>query len=477
MTEFYFLRPAFFLLLIPLIVIMFLRRRQRHEQQNLIRASLLDVMTVQKPQQRWFTSAWALFVAGIMLITGLAGPALPYATQLQQYEPSEIIVVGLSPSLLADDLQPNRLTVLKQQLSNYLTLSTRQTAMVFYSDQGYLINPYTDDHASMLKYVAELSPNLLPTQGSDLLSGIRTALELAQRNPNRPTQLTLIADQLTVLQIKNIVKVLDDFPGKIRLLTVGTEAGSVIQLGNQQLLRDAHGQLVVAKTPIQTFKSLAKELNIEQEPLQALNDAQHLQKPVAQSIVLPRDLGYWLMIPALCILLLFKRGYVFVLVLCALPYTHPVEAKASGYELYAQKQYTQALPLLEDPVWKGNTYYRLGQYPEALLQYNQRPHDANALYNKGNTLAHLGKLREAIIAYTQALALEPTLKVAMDNRNLVTFWLHQQQLNSHQPYVSDEIMEMHDASIEQSLEFMKNMPDESGSLLKKRLELQYKTKE
>lgn len=476
MTDFIFLRPYAFLLLIPLLILLLLRTKRRAHQQTLIRHSLLSVFSLQQPKRRFISGQLILAIAGICTITGLAAPAYKQPTALQKSDIAEIIVLGMSQSMNADDIPPSRLHAVRQKLHNYLTLSTRQTALLAYTDQSYLITPLTDDHATILHYLASLNPEIMPSQGANLTSGIQAALKMMADNPTQQFQLTVLADQLTVLQAREIAKLLQSFPGHLRLLTTGTAAGSVIQLDAQELLRDAHGQLIVAKTPIDTFASLAKQLNIPLESLADLDRPGRMQATeLNRSVMIEQNIGYFLLIPSLLLLVLFQRGYIFIALFCVLPFTRPGQAAPDPYAQYAAGNYQAAAKNLPDPIWKANALYRLGQYEAALTLYSSQPHQAVALYNKGNTLAHLGRLADAIVAYTQALALEPTMKVALDNRNLVAFWLKQQQMNSDEPYLSPDLQKLQDSSIEQSLQFMKNMPDESGSLLKKRLELQHKT--
>jgi len=476
MTDFMFLRPYAFLLLLPLIMLLLIRARRRIRQQTLIRHSLMAVITLQQPKRRVISGQLILAIAGICAIIGLAAPAYKQPTALQKSDIAEIIVLGMSQSMNADDIAPSRLQAVRQKLHNYLTLSTRQTALFAYTDQSYLITPLTDDHATILHYLASLTPEIMPSQGANLTRGLEAALAMIADNPTQQFQLTILADQLTVLQVRDIVKLLHAFPGRIRLLTTGTAAGSVIQLDAQELLRDAHGQLIVAKTPMDTFASLAKQLNIPLESLADLDRPGRMQATeLNRSVMIEQDIGYFLLIPGLFLLVLFQRGYVFLALLCILPMTKPVQAATDPYAQYAAGNYQAAVQNLTDPIWKANALYRLGNYEAALPLYSSQPHQATALYNKGNTLAHMGRLADAIVAYTQALAVEPTLKVALDNRNLVAFWLKQQQMNSDEPYLSPDLQKLQDSSIEQSLQFMKNMPDESGSLLKKRLELQHKT--
>jgi Ca-activated chloride channel family protein len=76
--------------------------------------------------------------------------------------------------------------------------------------------------------------------------------------------------------------------------------------------------------------------------------------------------------------------------------------------------------------WKGSSFYRSGDYENALNQW-QGIDSESVNYNRGNALAKLGKLQEALETYDEVLLENPQHIDAKHNRQLVEDALKQQQ--------------------------------------------------
>jgi Ca-activated chloride channel family protein len=72
----------------------------------------------------------------------------------------------------------------------------------------------------------------------------------------------------------------------------------------------------------------------------------------------------------------------------------------------------------EAPMWKGRAQYLAGDYAGALETFS-RLKTAQSYFYMGNTLAHLEDYTGAIKAFDNALALEPGLRPAAANRELM----------------------------------------------------------
>ena len=91
------------------------------------------------------------------------------------------------------------------------------------------------------------------------------------------------------------------------------------------------------------------------------------------------------------------------------------------------------------PMGEGASYYRLGQYQEALQSFNHAaeiandgPAKAQALYNAGNSHTQLGNYQEAIKSYQESLKLNPNDLEAQSNLAYVKKLLQNQQSQSNQ---------------------------------------------
>lgn len=85
---------------------------------------------------------------------------------------------------------------------------------------------------------------------------------------------------------------------------------------------------------------------------------------------------------------------------------------------YQQGNFQQAARTFDDPIWRGNAWYRAGAYRQAIAAYQQAT-STTAHYNRGNALLQLGEFAAAKEAYLAALALEPGHEDALYNLSLL----------------------------------------------------------
>lgn len=89
-----------------------------------------------------------------------------------------------------------------------------------------------------------------------------------------------------------------------------------------------------------------------------------------------------------------------------------------GRHYFDRGDFGTASERFEDPVWKGVSLYRAGDYQGALNAFALAD-TADSYYNQGNALAHLGKYPEAVKSYEVALESRPGWKEAEENLALV----------------------------------------------------------
>lgn len=87
-------------------------------------------------------------------------------------------------------------------------------------------------------------------------------------------------------------------------------------------------------------------------------------------------------------------------------------------QAYLKGEFRLAASTFGNPVWRGNAWYRAGDYRQAVAAYEQET-SATAHYNRGNALVQLGELAAAKEAYLAALAIEPRHEDALYNLSLL----------------------------------------------------------
>ena len=113
LADFHFLRPWWLLGIVAvIIVVLFLRRHQQSfGQWNQVIAKELLPFLMEKGSGKSIDLKPWLLISGIILSVSLAGPSW-YKKEVQIHKQTQALVVlfDLSPSMMAADLKPDRLT-------------------------------------------------------------------------------------------------------------------------------------------------------------------------------------------------------------------------------------------------------------------------------------------------------------------------------------------------------------------------------
>ncbi|WP_321410112.1 vWA domain-containing protein [Tolumonas auensis] len=480
MTDFIFLRPYAFVLLLPLLALFYFSSLKKIKQQSYISAHLLAVLTKSAPKKSKLNMSLLLFIFSCLVITALAGPAIPQKTALAKNDLHTVILLGMDNTMYADDLKPSRLAMTKQKINAYLTKNkTGNTALIAFSGSAHVISPFTDDHGTLTHFIDALNPSVMPEAGSNVVDAMKLAGSLiTPLKPDSQIKILLFTDQLTTLQAEKIINYVKPLNWPVDIVFIGTADGSVIPLPEGGLLRTHTGQLIVAKTPLTVLTDTASKLggkliDITKLEKSLTDDFAADDSNTLREVIVYKELSYFILFPLILAALLFRRGYI-LLIPFVIYFPESSYAKDIALDLYKQGQYQQAADTFQDYTWKGNAMYRAGKFSQAIEFYG-KDNTPVSHYNRGNALAHTGKIKEAIIAYNQAIQLNPNFQEAKDNKNILEIWLKKQSTEDK----DDEViatLQKKNGNIEKALNFLKALPEESGNLMQKRLQLQQKNK-
>src|SRR5690606_12519443 len=164
------LRPEWLWALLPLGVLLILARRRgvgESRWHQVIPKELLQHLIPQGTRLRR-RPLLSLSLVWLITVIALAGPAWQKQPQPLQTKADHLVVIlDLSLSTLATDLQPNRLPRAKQKLSDLLQQRQEgQTALVVYAGHSTLVSPLTADSAPVLAMTPATDPGIMPALGS-----------------------------------------------------------------------------------------------------------------------------------------------------------------------------------------------------------------------------------------------------------------------------------------------------------------------
>ena len=391
----------------------------------------------------------ALGLAWLLALFALLGPSWERVEQSAQ-KPADplVVMLELTPQMLATDSQPNRLEQARRKLYDLLqSRSDAQTAIIVYAGSAHTLVPLSDDMATSRNLLEAVKPSIMPQPGNRADLAVNKALKLLDQGALGEGRLLLVTSSLSEQERAGIRKELDGHTPPLLVLGVGTREGSPVVEENGEFLKDAQGAILLPRLDSPSLRAFAEDVGgsyrqakLDDNDLRGLgllDGPQHLRDD-GQTLRLDTwsDQGYWLLVPLLLLAACAgRRGWLFCLpLLFMLPqpsYAFSLtdlwlRPDQQGQRLLEQKKPLQAVEHFKDPLWQGLALYQAGDYSAAAQRFGE-VNSASAHYNRGNALAMSGELEAAIDAYEQALELQPDLQVAAQNKALVEQVLEQKR--------------------------------------------------
>ena len=477
-TNFHFLRPLW-LTGLPVAWLAWLtlkRSRTSTKWETVMPKEVVAVLRIGTTKQSyWLYRVWLL--SWTALVIAAAGPAwVKQAVPMVKNSASTILVLDLSPSMLAEDLRPNRLRRAKLKLIDILRQhGDGQVALVAYAGDAHTVSPLTDDPRNLEALLSALHPNIMPLAGSNTEAAITLATTLLKDAGVSNGEILLISDGVSKEAISQINRQFNRVHS-LSILGVGSQEPSPIPAQGGGFLRNSNEEIVLAKMDRAALKDLASGLGGKFAALTAddsdtqfllnkdfQNSKSQQEKSSFSSNVFDAwtDMGHWLVVLVLPLLLVFfRKGSVYLLpLLIALPLALTTENTLAAQEssadggdinelasdraeftwkdlwqtrdqqaaqLYTREEYAAAAKTFDSSDWSAIAHYREGNFAQAAEQLEPTDNPAN-LYNKGNALALSGALEEAINAYDAVLKQDAEHSDAAFNKRIVEQLLQQAQ--------------------------------------------------
>src|SRR5262245_11513776 len=416
---FHFLRPLWLLALIPVgVIFVVLLRRQNPESQwgDVIAPNLLKHLLV-KPPDRWRINPLYLVASALVIgIVALAGPT--WRRELPPFVEDKahlMIALSVAPSMGQTDVAPSRLERAKQKVRDLLAARAgARTGLVAYSGTAHLVMPMTDDRAVIEPFLAALAPGLMPVQGNNAAAAVALAASVMSTESVAGTVL-IVADAI------DDAAAVQRAAGRNGVLMLGVTAADQGGLSN------------------------TVRVSVDDADIRAIERRIETSYQSAQSATFGtrwRDEGYWLLLPAALLgLLWFRRGvtvaWIIALVVLQLP--APADAAEAsrlrdlfltpdqqGRIAFDRGDYAAAKGLFADPMWRGIAAYRAYDFLAAAETFRKVEGTAGR-FALGNAEAQNHAYEKAIKAYDDVLAAQPNNEAAKHNKAIVEAALEAQE--------------------------------------------------
>lgn len=224
---------------------------------------LVDQLTGNHSASQYSLKFFIQLTAVLLCIFAAANMRSPKAANGGSRQGIDIMAaVDVSNSMLAQDIKPNRLERAKQVLNKIIDkVGDNRMGLVVFAGQAYLQMPLTPDLSAAKMYIANLSPQLVPLQGtkvSDALSICNASLDTKEK---KHKAVLLISDgEDHDEKIEEAVKLMTDNGIVVYTIGIGSPEGAPIyDPATNDFKKDGAGNVVISKLNEQILKDVANK--------------------------------------------------------------------------------------------------------------------------------------------------------------------------------------------------------------------------
>lgn len=457
-------------------------RRRRRDLEEFAAQNILPDLTETLSTTRRRAKRALLLGATVCGFLALAGPEVGFDWEETQRRGIDILIaVDVSKSMLARDIQPDRLRRAKLAVDDLVQrLGGDRLGLIAFAGTAFLQCPLTLDHAAFDRSLAALEPGIISAPGSNLASALDVARKALESEAKNIKLLILFSDgeDLRGGAVAAAERAAED---GIHVFTVGvgTPAGELIPVPDDPdgaFVKDESGRIVKSRLDEGTLRKVAEITDGFYVPLG--RRAEGIDELVERALApipreelasrlrrVPRNRYQWPL--ALALLLLVAEPFVnerqrdnregrdgtaslgILLAALLLAPSQAIAASAGdAAQLYEEESFEEAVEAYQelaenedDPrldLNLGSAAYRAGAFGDAAGSFARalRAEDERlreqAFYDLGNAQYRIGEQtletspqetvaawEQAIAAYEEALSIDETDEDAEFNRDFV----------------------------------------------------------
>ena len=199
---------------------------------------------------RPITKFWLLEITLGLMIIMLARPQ--FGTKIRNEKRvgiETIIALDISNSMLAEDVEPNRLERSKMIIENLVdNFSNDKIGLVVFAGEAFVQLPITSDYVSAKMFLNTTNPSLISVQGTDIARAIDVASNSFTQQEGVGKALIVITDgENHEGGIKEAIQKARKKGINIFILGIGSTNGSPIPIpGTNEFITDNSGNVVVS---------------------------------------------------------------------------------------------------------------------------------------------------------------------------------------------------------------------------------------
>ncbi len=267
MQLFRFANPDFLylLLLLPVMVVFWILNGVRKKRalnrlgDPVLVKQLMPEFSTFRPTLKFFLQIFAISAMIIILARPQFGSKLE---EIKKQGVEVIIALDVSNSMLAEDIQPNRLTRAKQALSRLIdNLDNDKIGLIVFAGDAYTQIPVTTDYISAKMFLSAINPDMVPRQGTAIGAAIDLGIRSFTPDEDKSKAMIIITDGENH-EDDPVSKASEASDAGIVIHTIGIGSPEgvpvpVTRNGKRDYLKDADGTTVITKLDEDILKKIA----------------------------------------------------------------------------------------------------------------------------------------------------------------------------------------------------------------------------
>lgn len=267
MQLFRFANPEYLylMLLLPVMTAIFILNqvRRRNSLKKLGESAIIGRLIPEISRIRPVIKFTFLLIANSAVILMLARPQ--FGSRLEEIKKQGvevIIALDVSNSMLAEDIQPDRLTRAKQAISKLVdNLENDKIGLIVFAGDAYTQIPITTDYISAKMFLSTINPEMVPKQGTAIGAAINLAERSFSPGEGKSKAIIIITDgenheddpvsEAEAASKEGII---------IHTIGIGSNEGvpvPVVTAGRRDFLKDPDGATVITKLDEEILKKIA----------------------------------------------------------------------------------------------------------------------------------------------------------------------------------------------------------------------------
>ena len=252
------------LVLVPLVWLYVLVLRWKKKTRNAIGDEVLVNRLTPNYSQRRYTVKFILvllaLIAGILALANLRKPAKENKEIKAGID--VMIALDVSKSMLSQDIKPSRLDKAKQCINLLIDgLGDNRLGFVVFAGQAFLQMPLTSDAAAAKIFLANVSTDIVPLQGTVIADALKLCDESLDTKQKKYKSIILISDgEDHDPQSAEAIQQLYDHGVIVHTIGIGTTEGAyILEPATGEYKRDINGQTVVSKLNEKELENIAQK--------------------------------------------------------------------------------------------------------------------------------------------------------------------------------------------------------------------------